>query len=184
MNDLEAPSSVDERWSRAIILLSLDVALPFYPMLGLRIISPAAFQKALRAFIREYRTQFYSDEHGQNGLRTSSATAFIAAHHSSEASHAFDWWFQNMYCEATKEHIALHAWSIILRFARKSDSAWRALHFPDVASNEARQRFNEAINMDDYRSLCDEAWHPALSDWDLHLYAICLWDDDSMETPN
>lgn len=180
----ESTPTDEGRWIRAIILLSLDVTLPFYQMLGLRITSPEAFQGALRAFIREYRNFFYSNNTEAAELRVSNIVRFIALNHTPDWAHALDWWFGKMYCEAANEHVALRIWTLIFRYARNTDSIWEKLSLPHAISTEARERFNQSIYMDDYYRLCEEVWKRPLSDWDLHFYAICLWDDDALEAPN
>lgn len=174
----------DSRWAGATVLLSLDVALPFHEMMGLRVMNPTEFQSALRAFIRQYRILFYSGEGEANKPAASSVFSFVQSAAGAPSANAFRWWTANLYCEGPREHLDLQFWTLVIRFARRTDDDWKKLNLPFRVSDEAKLRSTQSTTLDAYNSLWEDLRKHPLSDWDLHLYALKEWDDDVPDVPN
>ena len=130
-----------------------------------------------------HRLRFYGREMPSAEFDPVSALAELRVELGDDVS-TFHWWLANLYCEHPREHAVLRAWTLILRYAHRSAGEWRRLNLPARLSVAAADRFDQSIDMTDYEALCTRLTELQLSDWDLHFYAICLWDDNSPDTPN
>lgn len=174
---------IDGRWSRAISLASLDVALPFYPIMGLRVENPIGLRDGLRDYIRDYRKKYYAGEINRIALGDAGVASFLKSKLDERGATRFEYWVTHLYCEGPREHGDLQDWTLVLRAARRSEERWRLL-VPTRLRDEARRRFNDSTRMDEYGEICDRVFEGPLSDWDLHLYAINLWNDEASDCPD
>jgi hypothetical protein len=160
------------------------VVEPFHSLIGVNVASPGELKEALRGFVRECRRVCYSGNVGEEDRSVPNPLAYVQQMLGAGIAGALERWFAQVYCESPGEHVVLRGWTLVLRAARRDDRAWDQLNLPPGLSHEARQRFNRSVDASEFYSLCDQVFSRPLSDWDLHLYTINYWDDDSLDAPN
>ena len=171
------------RLAHATMLASLDLTIPFYPLIGLDRGGEFPWRDLTRDFIRE-RREDPPEEAPASFERTLAVFTRIEKEAGPAASRVFRWWCEEVYCESHKERPALYTWKWIFRGARKTANDWNALELPDALRKEAKERFQQSTDSDAFDALSESVASQALSDWDLHLHAINEWNDDLPDAPN
>ncbi|MEZ6063189.1 MAG: hypothetical protein R3C19_22820 [Planctomycetaceae bacterium] len=180
-------TSIDEslelsRLTSAIMLCSLDFTVPFHDVIGLDRVDSQQLVSGLRDFIRVERTE---QQHDFDAVLVRVARVFdFLAERSADPGGVFRKWFTEIYCQSHHEYPALEAWTNVLRKARRDSGDWKRLCVPAAIQQDARERFDRSVNADEFDARTRSAGKPRLSDWDLHLYAINLWNDDLPDIPN
>lgn len=183
MADQDTPEANPARWNKLISLLSMDVVLPFFDQMGLKLPvqasvgGPRLLQQLLRHEIIEGR-RLYA-RHGR-----SPAPAEVLSHVASTLGHQaishLSWWGRRVFSDdPSKDHISLDRWRPIVSFCARDAELWTQLELSLWAH---REHFVESLRVDDYRKLQADVDRQPLSDWDLHLYALELYDDALYES--
>jgi len=166
-------------------VLTLDVVRPFYGMMGLEPLDPALLQIALRDASLVTRKRL------SNALITGGRSPTLEDFYDSLAAALgpsgiarFEWWLQKVMNADVRDNLGLSWWTHTLRTAHREREDWERLAFPKEISNQALERFRQAIDASDFKRTLAEVEARPLSDWDLHMYASNLFDfDEDIEGP-
>lgn len=172
------------RPSRAVILLSLDVARPFLADIGLAAAGAFDWTACLRQFVRQHRASIAGGSRPSEPVRAAEIVAFVGAHLAPAAGRVFDWWLRHVYAEATTDHLAYRVWEDVLRHALRHPGGGPPLALPPRVAASVPDRFAASTTTRAFNSRWEQATAEPLSDWDLHMYAINGWNDDLPDLPN
>lgn len=169
-----------ERWGAAVAILSLDVIVPFYAHLGLKIANPSLFLQLLRETILSNRRAFEANPSQipniQGTILQSLETSF-----GSEFSRMFEYWVQNVFVFTGQDFSPLSKWYILLALARTDRQRWISLGLPQGISEESRSKLEDIFDHNELHALADQIDKHPLSDWDIEMYSIHGFDDDENE---
>ena len=177
------PSSAFLSESRVWVfsVLTLDIVRPFYGMMGLDAADPALLQVALRDATLVTRKRL-SDALASNATPPTLEDFYlsVATTLGPTGVERFEWWLEKVMHADTHDNRGLWRWMNVLRWARHERARWQRLGFPKECSNEALQRFLQAIDKTEFERRIKELESQPLSDWDLHMSASQLFhfDDD------
>ena len=168
------------RWPLIFTLLSMDVVIAFHDLLGLRVSAPTAFRELLRAEILQVRREFAAAPPGDavySPERTLEALALALG--PAQRDHLL-WWGQRIFGWDIQEHRSLLLWDDVLRFCALDAKRWRELRLPAHLADAARLEFVRATDRAPYDQRRVEVCDKPLSDWDLHMYVVNLFDDEDV----
>ena len=112
------------------------------------------------------------------------ASAIMAALEPEDARHLAQW-IAAVFHGDPGDNYKLRRWGTLLRHCRHRKELWSSLFSVRSRPDEALARFERSTNIEEFDRCYDELTNQPLSDWDLHLYAICFFDDDDSEgSPN
>jgi len=94
-----------------------------------------------------------------------------------EASQQLSWWERHVFHFGPRDNLNLDKWDNILRYCLHDPELWKRL-FPYSIWEKALDRFWQSLNIDEFQRRLNELDTRPLSDWDLHLYALRLYDDN------
>ena len=171
------------RWPLIFVLLSMDVVVPFYELMGLRGFSENALRDSLRAELLKTRRKFASGMQGSVSYSPEETFAALRTVLGVTQSNHLRWWGQRVFAWDIQEHRHLRLWEALLRYLAEQPEKWLQLHIPERLSTAARQRFLLAIDRAPYDEINDALYGRPLSDWDLHMYAVNLFDDEDPAGP-
>jgi hypothetical protein len=159
-------------------MLSLDVVRPFYDLMGLRLDDPDGLQQTLRHEIVTWRKRSVAAPEASLPFTPHGVIRVVAESLSAEASQHLVWWEQHVFHGDPRDNLNLRKWTTVLQTCHNESGLWNQLGFPDSIREEARDRFRRSGNLDEYLRRQQEVDARPLSDWDLHLYALHLYDDN------
>jgi hypothetical protein len=162
----------------AAVLLSLDCMQPFVGPIGLQL-DAESLKLAVREAIITNRRAF------ENGVTDPSfftrLIQLIDARFGAVAKNEFLFWFTHVFTVNVHAHYGWRQWaSAFLEFSG-STTRWAALMLPGRCSSELYQRFMTITYDVDIWALWSDVRRNALSDWDLEMYAIHGFDDESKD---
>ncbi|MCH9681656.1 MAG: hypothetical protein K0V04_09500, partial [Deltaproteobacteria bacterium] len=169
-------------WPLVFTLLSMDVVVGFADLMGLPSTDPTRLRDLLREQIIEGRRRFARDP--ETG--TLDADAMLDAIAKSLGNAERDgvrWWAEHLFEVGTGYHRDLSGWSDLLRTCKDEPARWSRLALPAEVSDQARRAFVNAQDIDPYYQRRAEVRQGRLSDWDLHMYAANLFDDEDEALP-
>lgn len=170
------PEPVSRHWMKLATLLSMDVVLRFYDLMGLRPANPHGLQTILRQEIITARERWrFAPDHIPL-LSRQAIVQTIAQSLGPEASRHLVWWGEHIF-SGSADSMNLEKWHIVLATCRRQSGLWSRL-LPDARKEEALDRFRKSRTMDEYNRRQEALDLQPLSDWDLHLYALHLYDDN------
>jgi hypothetical protein len=172
---LAQPDFDARRWGYLVSLLSMDVVRPFHDLMGLRLADPVGLQRVLRQeIVAERKKGVASPDAGQPTI-AQRVLKVVREALGAEASRRLDWWEQHIFHKKpSRDNVNVRKWATVLQISRHEPRLWNRLGLP----NGARDRFRRACDLDEYRRRQKEVDASPLSDWDLHLYAFHLYDDN------
>lgn len=173
-----APEMDDFRWHRIITLLSLDVVRPFYDMMGLRLIEADHMQQVLRQEIILVRRQWAVTQPEDLRFDVPAIIEGISRSVSAEDMLRLHWWERNVFSGDPRDNMNLLRWKSVLQDCSYEHARWARLGLPAGISEEAFKRFLQSKNTQAYRNSREKLYELPLSDWDLHIYALQLFDDN------
>src|SRR5688572_12844964 len=138
------PFKTQEVYTRSLLLLSLDFAQPFNPLIGIPSSDSVQWKECARAFIRQNRT-FFAGVAIESKTLPDKAEEFIRNDLGQSHLQFFVWWIQHVYTDAPQDRTDLRSWTLALRFARKTPDLWDRLALPAKIADAARRRFNESV---------------------------------------
>jgi hypothetical protein len=156
------------------MLFSMDVVVPFFDLIGAPFDHPERLCQALRTEIVATRYRFRS----ANAVPPFDADESLrqVAHFSgARNAELIVWWTENLF-DAPKGS-DLDAWADALEPLSRDAERWGELGLLGKASERARSAFIESGNRSEYWKLQAAVFKGPLSDWDLHLYAVNLFED-------
>jgi hypothetical protein len=172
------PEFDKRRWGELVTLLSMDVVRPFYDLMGLRLIEADALQRIMRKEIVTSRKNWMVLTDTVSPIIPEVIIRAVAESLGSEASHHLVWWERHIFFwDATHDSLNLQKWSTILQHCRHEARLWDRL-FSTSIREEAMDRFRRSYTMEEYDRRQAAVDAQPLSDWDLHLYALRLYDDN------
>ena len=173
------------RWTKIIILLSMDVVIAFYDLMGLKIVHQEKFVDFLRSFIIKTREEYSATPNKEirpfSPERMLDAMALTLG--SDVSKHVF-WWGKYIFEYTTQDHIELEAWTTTLRYCRHDPALWEKLQLPSKLNYDTLREFLSSIDTEEYNERHKQAYEKSLSDWDLHMYVINQFDDEDEGAPN
>lgn len=172
------------RWPLIFTLLSMDVVVAFYPLMGLEVSEPTTFRDLLRSQIRQVRREFAAAPPGGASYSPERTLDAVARTFGPAQSKYLVWWGQRIFAWDLQEQRELMLWEDVLRFCADEPERWSQLGLPAHLANTARQEFVRAIDREAYDHHYVEYYDKPLSDWDLHMYAVNLFDDEDVATPS
>lgn len=174
----ESPKFNLRRWEEMIGLLSMDVVRPFFDLMGLRFRNIGDFQLVLRQEIVAGRKRATANLNSRQ-LNPQEIIRAVEGPLGVNAGSHLDWWNRHVFLwDSTLDNVNLRKWTTILLYCSKEPKLWAQLGFPDGIGPD---QFRRSRNLDEYQKKQDEVDARALSDWDLHLYALRLYDDNLYE---
>lgn len=176
--DMAAPEFDPARWRRMIILLSLDVVCPFYERMGLKLHAGNQLQKTLREQVIASRHRSIFALYDELLFKPRLIAEEISEVLSVEDYRHFLWWQRNIFGDEPRDHQNLNKWNNVLQTCRHERQLWARLGFPAQFDAEALKRFLLSGKIKDYEQRQREGKNRALSDWDLHIFALYLFDED------
>jgi hypothetical protein len=175
-------NSRSERWGACGILLSLDCMQPFIKPMGLQL-ETESLKLAAREVIIVNRTAF---EQGHHTKPTFAARLLecIDSRFGERARRHFVLWFSLVFTFDVHDHYEWQQWhSAFLRFSG-SFSSWEQLGIPSKNSWFLYEKYLAMMHEVDIWALWKEKRRNPLSDWDLEMYAIHDFDDESRDPFN
>jgi hypothetical protein len=91
-------------------------------------------------------------------------------------------WGAYIFTGSTHEHPALTSWMDLFRYSGNEPRLWQGL--PAERRGEILAEFKRAGDTKEYQRIHDDVYGQPLTDWDLHMYAVYLYDDDDPMGPN
>lgn len=170
------------RWPLIFTLLSMDVVVPFYELMGLRVSAPNSLRDLIRSEILQTRRKFTSGPPGNAAYAPQETLDILEAHGVCQRGF-LSRWGQRVFAWDLQEHRNLRLWDAVLRDCIGDAGKWRQLCIPERLADAARQQFLRAIDREAYDTLHAEICRNPLSDWDLHMYAVNLFDDEDPAIP-
>jgi hypothetical protein len=163
------------RWGHLVSLLSMDVVRPFFDLMGLKLANPIEFQEVLRREVIADR---------KSGVAVPSATLPMSSPAVLDAvreslgegvSRHLAWWERSVFHKTpSRDNRGLRKWITVFQTCRHEPRLWSRLGLPQGALD----RFLRSCNLDEYLRRQKEVDATPLSDWDMHLYALYLYDDN------
>lgn len=167
------------RWAKAMPLLSLDLLLLIYPAMGLTPRDPLNLQRTVRDQIIRARREFGVGQSKASAV-TDIASNTLAALDADDALHLAHW-IGRVFHADSGDSPALRAWSTLMRHCRRQPKLWDELCSDMRRGKEVLDAFERSINIDAFEAHYTELSNAPLSEWDLHVYAIHVFDDDDSE---
>jgi hypothetical protein len=172
---------LEPQWSFVFMLLSMDVVAAFYDLIGAGFAEPACVVDVLRRQIVRARYPHAEDPSGPRfGARD--MIAAIAQRCGEHDARRLVWWTAHLFDAPRRRE--LYAWECVLREVRNSPAGWPALGLPAPDADAARQWFAQSLATGEYQARSSRVYAAPLSDWDLHLYAVNLFDDEDPALAN
>ncbi len=172
MESDNTPESNPHRWNDIIDLLSMDVVRPFFDLMGLQ--ADDDLQAVFRQEIIGGRKRAAADP----DIGLPAPTQVINAVSDSLGVHASShlvWWGCHIFERVPRDHRNLGKWNSILQDCRTDLSRWSKLGLPESIGPD---QFRSFSRVEEYQKRQDEIDARPLSDWDLHMYVYCLFDDN------
>lgn len=168
------------RWAGLMFLLSMDVVRPFYAMMGLQPDEPDALQRVLRQEIVAGRKRSAASLEAAPPFEPQAVLRAVAELLGAKTSQHLVWWDRHVFSWETRDNRNLNNWTTVLQNCWDEPGLWNRLGLPDSIRPD---QFRRSRNIDEYEQRQDEVDARPLSDWDLHLYAIQLYDDNLYREP-
>lgn len=164
----------EKRWATIATLLSMDVVLPFFPLMGLHLDRPNDLMNYFRRCILSARN---AHPHGPY-ISSSQLFAGINSHFGKDAVLKLKAWNEHVFEDDLRDRRHLRNWKHVLRSALADEALWVGLWGNRETAQSVRREFLRSLDQKHYNEVFDEVYSTPLSDWDLHIYAIHLFDDD------
>lgn len=167
-----------QRWACLTWLLSMDVVVPFSGMMGLDPASAPTLRDVLRREIVDVRKEARARPQDAPHFRPARTAAAVERALGPGYRAGLERWAARVFAYSNSDGGDLDQWDWLLRHCRNSAGLWAAVGFPPAVRDEARRQFVASLDLADYRDVHAETYARPLSDWDLHLYATFLLNDD------
>jgi hypothetical protein len=163
------------RWAHLVSLLSMDVVQPFFDLMGLKLASPAQFQEVLRREVIAGRKSGVVVPNARLPVTPQGVLKAVRKSLGEGASSRLVWWERRVFHRTpSKDHRGLRKWISVLLRCQQEPGFWSRLGLPPGALG----RFQLSRILDEYDRRQKEVDSLPLSDWDVHLYALYLYDDN------
>ena len=172
------------RWRRIMTLLSLDVVRPFYDLMGLRSLPGDELQQVLRREIVTARKRCAASQSDDPLFAPQTIIEVVADSLGAAASRHLVWWERNVFSDSPRDNMNLHHWTRVLQTCSYEPDLWARLRLPAELAQEALERFCQSRKIDEYQRRQKELDERPLSDWDLHIFALYLFDETLSPDPS
>lgn len=189
-----SPKLRPRRWRELSTLLSMDAVRPFFDMMGVLpdqerrplelpgqrvmggVSAPAeGLQSVLRGLVVDSYHRLVADPDTEVLSHLEVVSAVAAALGDRLARH-LEWWNHHIFVfDSTCDAVAQRRWSTVLHHCRRTPGRWDDLGLPEGIGP---RQFRSVNDLGPYRERQAEVDARPLSDWDLHLYARNLYDDN------
>jgi hypothetical protein len=175
-------NSQSERWGACGILLSMDCIQPFIKPMGLHL-DAEKLKHTMREAIIANRTSVEKD-HDQGSTFEARALEYLDLRfNASDVAH-FIGWFLQVFTFDVHDHSGWQQWkSAFLRFSTDSES-WAKLSLPSRCSTMLFEKYLAIARETNLWELWSERRRAVLSEWDLEMYSIHEFDDESKDPFN
>lgn len=174
----------DCRWAEAANLLSLDVVEPFHEHMGLFPHSPDALCALFRRTIIATRKGLEDAATQEPGALTDRILHDVEFEFGPTFRADLNHWQRQILSLAPTNNLKLHHWTAFLRECRHHPEHWGRLDIPPAMTETFRGAFLTSIDVSDVFELSEQHSDQRLSDWDLQMYALHLYNDEPMEGIN
>ena len=163
------------RWALLVSLLSMDVVRPFFDLMGVKLANPTEFQEVLRGEVIAGRKSEVADPNARLPVTPQGFLKSVRESLGEGANRHLVWWERHVFHKnPSRDNREVRKWATVLQTSRHEPRLWNRLGLPPGAL----ERFGRACNLDDYRRRQKDVDSSPLTDWDLHLYALWLFDDN------
>ena len=163
------------RWGYVLSLLSLDVVRPFCDLMGLRLSDPVGLQSVLRHEIVAGREKGAAPPDSSQPMFAQGVLKALGKALGGETSGRVVWWERHVFHKTpSRDNRGLRKWVTVFQACRHEPRLWNRLCLPQGALD----RFSRSCNLDEYDRRQKEVDASPLSDWDLHIYSLWLFDDN------
>lgn len=170
-------------WPFVLSLLSMDVVMAFADMMGLPMVSPTALRDVLREEILRVRRTLHLRPPEDPPFSVDEVLDTVARRLGSVQRDALVWWANHVFHVNPRNHVDLLDWFDVLRKCKDDPELSRRLELPDELRAEVRRTLEEALGSQAYHERLWQVREQSLSDWDLHMYALYLFDDEDDVMP-
>jgi hypothetical protein len=171
------------RWPLLFTLLSMDVVVAFYDLIGVPASDPRGLRDLLRAQILNTRRAFAAAPPGGAAYSPEETLDAVGQSFGAAERDHLALWGQRVFAWDIQEHRALNLWDHVLRHCASEPERWAALGLPARIAAAARRELLQALDRAPYDERHGEVFSKPLSDWDLHMYAVNLFDDEDPAIP-
>lgn len=176
-SDTATPFSA-ERWGACGILLSMDCMQPFVNPMGLQL-DAERLKPVIRQAILASREAF--ERATTIPAFSSRAVEAIDARLGAGERDKFLFWFTHVFTFSVHDHYPWQLWISALMPFSGNPSLWAQLMLPSRCSSTLYQTLRAVIENVDIWALWSQAGRHPLSDWDLEMYSIHKFDDESKD---
>ena len=181
MDSSKQDERFESRWAIITTLLSMDVVVPFYELMGIYLADSRALVTLLRKLIIDIRRE--TSDAPLNGPYYSARRIIdnIKFTLGIEAQNRLLWWEKNIFDDYPKNHVDLRNWRSVLRECQLDKNLWNNLKIPKRVRRKALLELLKSFDQEHYERTFEKTYSKPLSDWDLHMYAVNLYNDDDEE---
>jgi hypothetical protein len=163
----------------------MDVVVPFYDLIGLHVPDDLAFRNLFRNVILEARKEFPEVDPGKVLVRSERLLGVVSRIFGAASSAELEEWGNYIFQFSVEDQRQiLRQWMLVIRHALRTPEVWKTLEIPEAHSAEFKKRYLISVDTDEYESRERSIRLRPLSDWDLHQYALCLYNDEEPEPIN
>lgn len=170
------------RWSIIFVLLSMDVVVPFYDLMGFVPPNAETFRDLLRVLILEVRRSIESNSTPAAEFTPEWFIERIGAEFGMATSAHVAWWGRFVFDFSLDDHRSLDAWTNLFRYAGNDPALWKGV--PADLRTDTLHEFKRSLDVGTYKERLQKIDGRPLSDWDLHMYAIHGFDDEDPSAPS
>jgi hypothetical protein len=179
MTDIEDRA---ERWGTIVCLLSLDYVQPFVEDMGLVVPDASRLRELTRQAVNSNRDDFVS-----GSAHRSLANRFLIEVGQglgiAVADH-IESWADRTFTIETRDQLPWRSWFVVFEVASRDSDRWQRLGFMSEGSSLVREIYVQTMQFRELFQKRDELHRTALTDWDLHMFAIHELDFDEHDPFN
>jgi hypothetical protein len=153
------------QWNQLLSLLSMDVALPFYPAMAVPVENSGPSRAILRQVIVDARRKYE-----ENPSEVPDVVSMFMTRLEPAVADQFRRWARNIFLGYHADQPDWSAWDIV--FSQWAYSRRKDLEFlPEEKRNSLVTEYRQNATTDDIKQLANMELERPLSDWDVEMYS-------------